>query len=339
MASLIGLAMMTVRKSPLVLEILKSEHSYSEKRVEKLLEKVRLEIQYGVSALTKRPENNTQNWGRTYSLLFLLHDLRSKRYEIEKNKREKSAIDLKIQGLIEVIEKAQRHEGGWSYINNTKKEEYPSFVHLTAPTVHALALAQQQGFIFNKKVLRKAKRCLRRATKLVYESLLNEDEYVQVASYLAHGYVSNQRGTIGRNSAAFSALYLVDEKMDLKNIQYSTELFIKFSHLLEAERNSGYKLKKDGGSWHNTDSYSIAPYYFSYGFAYTSSAYELIEHENDEIRKTLDSSLIASQNRDGSFSEKIGMLILEHYKSHPTAFAILSLLAPIDTPLTPERKQ
>lgn len=324
-ASIVGMSLETAKKSP---KVMSSFSDVEKSKMEKLLSEIDTNIKNGVDYLITS-KSTKANWGRPYAILYFLNRLKSDRYENDKNPVERKNIESIINKLIKVLEDHQNEDGGWDYTSADR-----SVSPLTAIIIHSLIAAKNNCFGVDQKVLDKAKDGLNKSLFPFYNG--NEEftgcNYFQNQPNIPDTLIQGMKGTQSRNASIFIALQLLGEPIEpmKKNVEESIRSFSENKLLLEKERDRGMLVDASATSrsLHNKLNYNIAPYYYSYGYAYAASAMEFIGNQN--FREDIIRQLLVDQNMDGSWSEG------ETIKDYPTAFALLSLLAPVDTPLIPK---
>jgi hypothetical protein len=249
---------------------------------------------------------DVRGWAHCYGLRFLLALERNKAIPTDREERVTKAITFYLSAL-------QATEiptwGGWNYARKPGLETPgPSSPFMTAPCVMALVEAKASGRAIDEGVLMRAIAALehaRTASGFVVYSVQQP----------ARDQPNQIPGAIGRMVATESALFLVG-RSNCDRLRSALDAFIEHWTALEKRR------KKSGT---HEPPYSVAPYYFFYGFNHAALAIELLPpHSREDYREKLTELFFTVREPDGTWNDRV----FPRSANYGTAMSISALALP-----------
>lgn len=249
---------------------------------------------------------DTRGWGYTYGLDTLL---RAKKADAIPAAL-KEDVEAAILWSIEAIQATQIPQvGGWNYARPTGKDRVanPS-PFMTAPTLQALMLAKEMGYVVDQDTIARALDTLDAARGTT-------------GSYVYSGKVNAERKPEGEpvpsacaRMAACEATLMMAGRGDMGRLRASVDAFIVHWEWLN-------KRRAQNGT--HIPPYNIAPYYFMYGHRYAAQAIELLpRQERAEYRRRVNELLLSVQSENGSWNDRV----FPRSASFGTAFALQAIM-------------
>lgn len=249
---------------------------------------------------------DTRGWGYTYGLDTLL---RAKKADaIPENV--KAEAEATILWYIEAIQATQIPQvGGWNYARPTGRDKVanPS-PFMTAPTLQALMLAKELGYVVDEATIARGLDALDAARGTT-------------GSYVYSGAVNKERKPEGdaipsacARMAACEATLQMAGRGDMGRLRASVDAFIVHWEWLN-------KRRAQNGT--HIPPYNIAPYYFMYGHRYAAQAVELLpKQERVEYRRRINDLLMSVKSENGSWNDRV----FPRSASFGTAFALQAIM-------------
>jgi len=249
---------------------------------------------------------DVRGWGYTYGLDTLL---RAKKADaIPQDVKDQA--EATILWSIEAIQKTQIPQvGGWNYARPTGRDKVanPS-PFMTAPTLQALMLANEMGYLVDDATIARGLDALDAARGTT-------------GSYVYSGAVNKDRKPEGdavpsacARMAACEATLQMAGRGDMGRLRASVDAFIVHWEWLN---------KRRAQTGTHIPPYNIAPYYFMYGHRYAAQAVELLpKQERAEYRRRINELLMSVKSENGSWNDRV----FARSASFGTAFALQAMM-------------
>lgn len=249
---------------------------------------------------------DTRGWGYTYGLDTLLRAKKANAIP----EALKEQIEATVVWCIDAINATQIPEvGGWNYARPTGRDKVanPS-PFMTAPTLQALMLAKEMGYVIDDATVTRGLDTLDAARGTT-------------GSYVYAGKVSKERKPEGEpvpsacaRMAACEATLHMAGRGDMGRLRASIDAFIVHWEWLN-------KRRAQNGT--HIPPYNIAPYYFMYGHRYAAQAIELLpRQERAEYRRRVNDLLLSVKSENGSWNDRV----FPRSASFGTAFALQAMM-------------
>lgn len=255
------------------------------------------------------------NWAIIYNLDTLSRALQNKRYlgtEREPLLRKAGAT------LLEGMAKYQSPNGGWGYYANPSAAWRPEWAtsFMTAVGVLALVEAKAAGLPVDEKIFKAGVKALE-LSHLVNGAFNYSVE--AVPSHLRLESINNVRGSLGRIQVGHLALFRAGGDVDLEDVEWGLEQFLKHGKFLEVARNKPIP---------HEAYYANAAYFYLFGHYYAAQALQLLPAEKRaKFAPYIQDGFMRCAQKNGSMWD---FWIADNTKPYGTSFGIMGLEHTLD---------
>ncbi len=249
---------------------------------------------------------DVRGWGYCYGARFLLV-LRAAKVIPAGMETE---TDAALRWYLDAIQKTEIPEvGGWNYARQPGIETpSPASPFMTPPCLQVLFEAKAQGFPVDGAVVARALDALQRCRT-------EDGNFAYSAQRQTHEPARSIPGAIGRMVCSESVL-LRAGRSDVASVRRAVDAFLDHWRQLEIRR------KKSGT---HVGAYSVAPYYFFFGFYNACDAVELLPPaERPEYRRQFEQLLFAVRDQDGTWDDRV----FPRTRNFGTAMTLMALQRP-----------
>ncbi len=250
------------------------------------------------------------NWAIIYNLDALSRALQHERYQ---GSEREEALRVAGKTLLAGMAKYQSPNGGWGYYADPGAAWRPEWAtsFMTSVGVLSLLEAKQAGLPVDEKVLRAGVKAIE------LSHLPNGAFNYSIQALPSHQRlesINNVRGSLGRIQVAHLALWRAGGKVDLKDIEWGLEQFLKHGKFLEIARNKPIP---------HEAYYANAAYFYLFGHYYASQTLRLLPADKQaKFAPYIQAGFLRCAQENGSMWD---FWIADSSKPYGTSFGIMGL--------------
>lgn len=250
------------------------------------------------------------NWAIIYNLDTVSRALQNKRYlgtEREPKLRAAGAT------LLEGMAKYQSPNGGWGYYANPNAGWRPEWAtsFMTSVGVIALVEAKAAGLPVVDKIFKAGVKAVEMSH--LPNGAFNYDVAI-IPRHQRLESINNVRGSLGRIQVGHLALWRAGGKIDMKQIEWGLEQFLKHGKFLEVARNKPIP---------HEAYYANAAYFYLFGHYYASQTLQLLPKEKQaKFAPYIQAGFLRCSQENGSMWD---FWIADSTKPYGTSFGIMGL--------------
>ncbi|MEI6475164.1 MAG: hypothetical protein WCO75_07205 [Planctomycetota bacterium] len=249
---------------------------------------------------------DVRGWGYCYGARFLLVLRAAKAVPVGME----AETDAALRWYLDAMQKTEIPEvGGWNYARQPGIETpSPASPFMTPPCLQVLFEAKAQGLPVDAAVVTRALDALERCRT-------QDGNFAYSAQRQTHEPARSIPGAIGRMVCSESVLMRAG-RSNVDSIRRALDAFIANWRQLEIRR------KKTGT---HVGPYSVAPYYFFFGFYNACDAIELLPvAERAEYRRQFEQLLFTVRDADGTWDDRV----FPRTRNFGTAMTLMALQRP-----------
>jgi hypothetical protein len=250
------------------------------------------------------------NWAIIYNLDTISRALQNKRYlgtPREAKLREAGKV------LLGGMAKYQSPNGGWGYYANANAAWRPEWAtsFMTAVGVISLVEAKEAGLPVDEKMFKTGVKALEMSH--LPNGAFNYGVQI-IPRHQRLESINNVRGSLGRIQVGHLALWRAGGKVDMKQIEWGLEQFLKHGKFLEVARNKPIP---------HEAYYANAAYFYLFGHYYAAQTLQLLPKEKRaKFAPYIQAGFMRCAQENGSMWD---FWIADSTKPYGTSFGIMGL--------------
>jgi hypothetical protein len=250
------------------------------------------------------------NWAIIYSLDAVSRALQNSRYE---DGPKATALREAGTTLLRGLKKYQSPRGGWGYYSDPDSGWRPDWAtsFTTAAAVLAMVEASEAGLAVDSKMFFAGVKAVERSR---LPNGAYDYEVGAVSRHLRMESINQVKGSLGRIQICNLALYRAGRIVELADLRWGLEQFVRHHKFLDVARNKPIP---------HEAYYANAAYFYLFAHYYASQVLgELTPEDRAKFAPHVQAGILKTQQRDGSMWD---FWIASNTKPYGTAFGTMGL--------------